>query len=359
MEIHQVVVSAAPFDAITSAALEIRHLLRLAGRSDLFAHHVHPQLVEDVLPLGRYTRHRPDAGRDDLLVFHASIGEPPVFDFLMERPERLVVVYHNISPAEYFRPFDPAFAGLLEAGRAELQALAERAVMAIAVSEYNAAELRRTGFRDVRVAPLMLDAYRLAAGEPDEPMVKWLAEMQEGPAFLYVGQFLPHKRPDLLLQAFHVLCTYVQPEARLFMAGAGRLPRYFDAVRSLAAELSLGSAHVLGPVTDEQLAALYSHIDVFVTASEHEGFCAPIIEAMFHGAPVVARACAAIPETTAGAAMLVPPEAGPLLLAEAMAELASNSELRTALVKKGKARARDLHPDVAGARFLEHLLSVA
>ena len=218
-----------------NAALEVRTLLRRAGvRSHIFARFIHPDVAGEVFPLETYTANSSGAA-DDVIVYHASIGQAEVTRFLLARPERLVLLYHNISPAEPFLPYDPAFAALLEGGRRELAELRGRVSLALAVSEFNAADLRAAGFPDVGVAPLIVDARRLVGVPPDPVATKALDEV-EGPVVLFVGQLLPHKRPDLLLQAFHVLSTYLVPDAHLVLVGPARLEPYRRAIESLVGE---------------------------------------------------------------------------------------------------------------------------
>ncbi len=358
MQIHQVLVTASPGDAITNSALELRALLRRVGASEVFARYIHPDLAGDVQLLDNYGRRDHRSGKDDLLLFHASIGEPKVFNFICERPERIVLVYHNISPAAPFLPYDPAFAGLLEAGRQELAALRDRVVLALADSQFNADELLALGYRDVRVSRLIIDVDRLRRLEPDPQTTAWLEEI-EGPVLLFVGQLLPHKRPDLLLKAFHVLVTYLVPSAHLLLVGANRLPGYAQALEQFRRELNLGAASFRGGLPLDAWAAHYRRADAFVTASEHEGFLVPIVEAMAFGVPVVARAHAAIPETLGGAGVLLPSEEDPVLMAEALAEVLTNQPLRTELIARGDRRLEDFDPDRARTAMLDHLLSVA
>lgn len=359
MEIHQILVSASQGDAITASAFELQRLLRRVGPSDIYARYFDPSLIGEVLPLAAFARRRrsrrPTA---DLLIFHASIGEPDVSSFIRERPERIVLVYHNISPARNFLTYDPAFAGLLEGGRRELELLRGRVTMAIAVSDYNAAELREIGYPDVRVAPLILDVRAMLNEVPDADTANHLATQIPGPVFLFVGQLLPHKRPDLLLKAFHLLVTYARPDAQLVLVGAGRLPRYRQALQSFAQELNL-RAWIAGSVTAQQLVAFYRRADVFVTASEHEGFCVPLVEAMAFGVPAIARGHAAIPETMGGAGLLLPEDDDPALMAEAMSAVADDRSLRDELVTAGHRRLSAFEPDNARATFLSHLADIA
>ena len=361
MEIHQVLVSASPADAVTGAALRLRELLRQVGPSEIYALHVHREMASEVRRLFHYPSRseRPDGGAN-MLVFHASIGEPQVLSFLLAQQDRLVVMYHNITPASYFRELAPGFADLLEAGRSELRYLSDKVDLALAVSAYNAAELVDMGFPDVRVAPLLVDVEGPGGVAVDDGMGPTLDRLLgTGPTLLFVGQLLPHKRPDLLLQAFHVLSTSLLPDARLILTGVGRIPAYRRALERLIHELGLHRATLTGHVTAEELAACWQAADVFVTASEHEGFCMPLAEAMAHQVPILARRCAAIPETVGDAGLLVDADAGPELLAEAMAELLGNAALRSELNRRAAVRVLDFAPTAAAETFVRHLLSVA
>jgi glycosyltransferase involved in cell wall biosynthesis len=354
MEIHQIVVAASPGDAVTNAALGYQTLLQRVGPSGVFARYVDPRLEGQVFPLSVYEA---CAHPDDLLIYHVSIGEPEVVQFLLSRPERLVLMYHNITPARYFADLDPAFAGLLACGRQELELLRERAELALAVSAFNARELEALGYKDVRVCPLPVDTAALRAVEPDEATMAEL-EAWDGPIVLFVGQLLPHKRPDLLLQAYHVLTTYLLPDAHLVLLGSARNEKYGRALTELATEMNLHRARVPGWVSTEQLAAYYRQADVFATMSEHEGVCVPILEAMSFDLPVVARSFGAIPETMGSAGLLLPPEEDPFLIAEALAEVLGSVPLRSELTRRGRDRLTAFGIDVAQAVFLRCLLQL-
>jgi glycosyltransferase involved in cell wall biosynthesis len=355
-EIHQVLVSAGSADATTNAALELRDQLRELGPSEIFARHIDPGLIGEVRWLAEFPRasRRPHA---DLIVYHASIGEPAVFSFLSERPEPLALVYHNITPPEFFVRYDSTFASLLEAGRYEVARLAERTVVAVAASEFNAADLRSMGYRKVEVAPLRVDPARLRAVPADRATESVLASI-DGPVLLFVGQVMPHKRHDWLLAAFHALVTYTEPESHLFMVGPARLAPFRQAVELFAAELRLRHARLTGPVSLEELAAYFRRADVFVTASEHEGFCVPLLEAMTFDVPVMARAHAAVPETLGGAGLLLDKEDSPLVAAEAVSAIVGDGSLRQALIDGGRERLSAVEDQGSRHEILGHLSAV-
>jgi glycosyltransferase involved in cell wall biosynthesis len=358
VRIHQVLVSASPGDAITNSAFELRNLLRNVAESEVFARNIHPGIADEVIDLSKYFLMSSSRPRDDLLLYHASIGDPEVHGFVMDRPERLVLVYHNISPAEAFIPYEPGFAGLLEAGRHDLTLLKDRVTMALCDSAYNAAELVDLGYADVRVSPLIIDPASLHGVERDEGTTHHLTEIVKGPTALFVGQILPHKRPELLVQMFHALVTYLVPEANLILVGSPRLPRYATAVQQQIVELGLHKAWITGAVPPETLRSFYERADVFVTASDHEGFCVPLLEAMTFELPIVARGTSAVPETLGGAGLVLDPDDGPLVMAEACATLMTDSDERQRLVAMGLERLLDFDPDDARRQVLEHLATV-
>jgi glycosyltransferase involved in cell wall biosynthesis len=134
---------------------------------------------------------------------------------------------------------------------------------------------------------------------------------------------------------------------------------YRSALARYSRELNLDRSSLFGWVSDEQLAALYRRADLFVTCSEHEGFCVPLLEAMAWDVPVVARRFAAVPETLGDAGVLVDPDDGPLVLAEAMHDALTDDALRRTLVDRGRARIEAYRPDRARNAFLAALAEVA
>ena len=334
--IHQLVVSGSAHDAITSCARNARTVLERVGPSRLLACNVEPSLEHEIDEIDEIDRSDVLTSGDPIL-YHASIGEERARRFLDAHLGSLIVWYHNITPARYFLPHDPAFARLLDGGRTHLARLAPSAAGAMAVSEYNARDLEALGFTGVRISPLLLDTQRLTGIQPDAVTVEHLQQL-DGPLLLFVGQLLPHKRPDLLLQAYHLLVTHHIPEAHLVLAGPQRSPVYANQIQRLARELHLPRCSIAGDVTDAELAAYHRGAAILVTASEHEGFCAPLVEAMAFGTPIVAIGSAAIPDTVGDGGLLLPPDTGPELLCEALVAVLEDEAMRQDLAARSSRR---------------------
>ena len=139
----------------------------------------------------------------------------------------------------------------------------------------------------------------------------------------------------------------------LLLVGQNRFARYADAVSAQVRELNLPQVHVVGSIDDARLAAMFRRATAFVTVSEHEGFCVPLLESLAFDVPVVARACAAIPETVGDAALLLPEWAGAELVAGAIDRIVSDADLRNDLIVRGRRRLRELTEVDASVAMLE------
>jgi L-malate glycosyltransferase len=355
VEIHQILAGAAFGDAITNEALELQALLRDVVPSEVFACHPHPSVSGRIHHLDHYERHVHSRAAHVLLLVHFSIAEPQIVAFLRRRPERAVLRYHNITPPHFFEAYDPVFAALLQQGRVELSSLADRMRLAIADSHYNELELHEHGYRNTAVVPLLTRIAPLTRMHGPAP--PWLDLPLPGtaPVVLFVGRIAPNKGHAHLLQAFHVLRTYLEPDARLYFAGGGEVPAYLRDLRRYAQSLGLAPVFT-GKIPEEDLAELYRRADVFVSMSEHEGFGAPLVEAMAFDVPVVAWATTAVGETVGDAGVLVA-ERDPALIAEAVAEVVRNAPLREQLVARGRDRVRHFAPERVSAAVIDHLMA--
>jgi glycosyltransferase involved in cell wall biosynthesis len=336
--IHQVIVGAGRGDAITSMASMLRERLRADGPSEIYAHHLPDDLHGDVLPLRDLGR----GHREDLLIYHASMGEPAVTRTLLSRPERIVVVYHNITPSEFFLAHAPEFAANLHWGRHELSLLRNRVVLAVAVSDFNARDLAAQGFENVHVIPAGLHPSRLHGVSPNGVLADSLNAAFPHGFVLAVSQVLPHKRHEALIHATALVQWVHELPLGLVIVGVARLPSYQRALAEVVRRQRLERVWFAGSVTESHLSTYYRMATVFASTSAHEGLSLPPLEAMSFGLPVIAREAGALAETIGTAGLLLPPDAGPCIIAEALAEVATNEALRTALRHRGFERVGEI-----------------
>jgi L-malate glycosyltransferase len=350
VRVDQVIPSLASRDAIGVHTVNLMRALRAAGiDADIFYGTCTPDMVEVGRPIGTLGRHA--HGR--VLLYQASIGSP-VFDTLMTRDEPKLVNYHNITPTALLASWEPAVAYETSLGRAQLARLAPKTVLAVADSHYNELELLALGYANTAVVPLLIDMTR-AGPSPDPSTERRLATQKAhgGSDLLFVGKVSPHKAPHDLVKMLSVYRRVYDPTARLHLVGSPLGERYGPALAEFVRDLGLEDAvEVTGSVDPSVLEAYYRAADVFVCASEHEGFCVPIVEAMGHGVPVVAYGSTAVPETV-GDAGLVLPSKDPLRFAAAVRRVVADDGLRARLATAARGRVGAFARDASTTRFVE------
>lgn len=353
--IHQVLVGAGPGDAITSMATRVRERLADRHESEIFAHFVATEVAADVRPL----RDLGPGRRDDVIIYHASYGAPEVTRALLDRPERLVVAYHNITPSVFFLAHEPQFAAGLQWGRHELSLLRDRTVLAIADSAFNAGELEHEGYRDVHVVPAGLHPARLRSVAPDPSLAGRLHAEHPHGYVLSVSQVLPHKRFEDLVAAMHLVQWVHDVPLGLVVVGAHRMPGYLRALERFGRSLRVQRVWFAGGVAESSLATLFRMAAMHVTTSVHEGLALPPLEAMSFGVPVIARDAGALGETLAGAGLLLPSSAGPALLSEAIVAVHRDQRLRNDLVARGLVRCDEVEARDTVGQFVALLEQAA
>lgn len=354
MRIDQVIPTLADRDAIGMHTVALRDALRRAGiASDIFYGACTPAVTGEGRPVTELGPPDPDRR----LLYQLSIGSP-VFDTVIDRPEPLLVNYHNITPAALLQQWEPAVGAEVALGRRQMEQLAARCTLAIADSHFNERELMAAGYAHTAVVPLLIDM--TSTGSPPDAEVTrrlHLAKASGGADLLFVGKVAPHKAPHDLVRMLSVLRRLWDPQARLHLVGSPLGARYAQSLGAFVERLDLGDAvHVTGPVTPAALEAYYRAADVFTCASDHEGFCVPLVEAMGHGVPVVAYGAAAVAETVGHGALVLPTKQ-PAVFAAAVARVLTDETLRRRLARAAAARGAELSLDRSTAAFVDLLCS--
>jgi glycosyltransferase involved in cell wall biosynthesis len=271
-----------------------------------------------------------------------------------ELPHGRIVQYHNVTPAEFFAPYDPALFRLALLARQDLATLVGRVDLALGVSEYNRQELEALGFSPTGVLPLAIDFSRITSAAARPALEKVLDD--EYVNFLFVGRIAPNKKIEDHIRLAEHYKRYVDAYYRfIFVGRCDAVPRYYAAIRALMTEYrQLNERFVFtGPVSDDELAVYYRRAAVYISLSEHEGFCAPLLEAMAADVPVLAYSAAAVPETLAGAGVQFAPK-DLEYAAELAGALAFDDDLRAQVIAGQRHRVKDFGDD----RILRDLQTV-
>jgi glycosyltransferase involved in cell wall biosynthesis len=324
--VHQVLATLGYGDAIGHEVLGIQRVLRDAGyESDIFVETVDPRLES----LTRDYRELVDASApDNLLLHHFSIGSK-ASRTAYALPDRMALSYHNITPPEYFAAVHRTLARQCFRGRRELHAYIDRCDLALGDSEFNRRDLESLGFPRTGVLPVVPDLSHL------DKAADWFVARQfddDWTNILFVGRVIGNKKIEDLIRIFHAYQSTFNPRSRLLIVGVFSVfERYFAALTHMAEELHLSDVHFVGHVSDAELIAYYEAADLFLCASEHEGFCVPLVEAFYKQVPVLAYAATAVPSTMDGAGVLYE-DKGPMHVAAVMDAILSDPGLQDRIV---------------------------
>lgn len=262
---------------------------------------------------------------DSVLIYHHSTGSDLVDEFCSARAGRKYVIYHNITPPRLLTSM-MGLAARSNRGLQQLSVLAESEALAVADSEFNAAELRRAGFPQVSVLPISLPNARREALQAAAAR----RVTSDHARFLYVGRLVPHKRVEDAIRAFAVYQEQYDANARVrIVGGKNDAPEYVSMLEQTCQHVN--GVTFMGKLVGEPLFSEYGNADFLLQLSEHEGFCVPLIEAMAADLVVLARAAAAVPETLDGCAIAFE-TAEPEPYAEAAHYLMHNQAQRDAVL---------------------------
>ncbi|MDD4870171.1 MAG: glycosyltransferase [Kiritimatiellae bacterium] len=322
LTIHQLVSGFALGDAISSEALSIKDICTRMGITSFIyapATRISPDMVHVARRMEDFA-----AGPDDIVIYHHSILSEAT-DTYITSSGRKVLLYHNITPAGFFNPFDSEVATQLRTARDDLKRIAAAADARWAVSRYDALELDALGFKDVRVFPLIFNIPQYTVAPDPSILGKFSADLTN---ILCVGRLAPNKCIEELILAFAWYNKSIDPFSRLIIVGSKQtVPAYYAMLRMLAGELDLANVCFEDFASPVGVAAYYRVADVFVSVSRHEGYCLPLIEAMHSSVPVIARAIGGMPEAMDGAGVLFD-DMNPCELAELIHDVVSNPMIR-------------------------------
>jgi len=295
--------------------------------------------------------------KEHILIYHHCVNLPEGLELFREHRGPRVLRYHNVTPPELLRPYSEAIAHGCALGREETLALLSFQPEAIwADSHYNLHELQIAGApaSQCAVIPPFHLIEELHAVTSDAAVAKSLTDGRKN--ILTVGRIVPNKGAHRLVEALGVMRAQGRPLPRLHIVGkiTPGLEQYAEGLSSTAAELGVAEdikMHV--NVSLGGLRALYESSQLFAIASDHEGFCVPLVEAMSFGLPIVALAAAAVPETLGDAGLLWP-TTDARVWAATFARVLRDENLATELSQRGRRRYADnFSKEITGKMFHE------
>lgn len=351
MRIFQLLPVIAFGDAVGNDTRALKNALSAAG----YETEIYADVVDGRLPKGTARRYdmMPKVEADDVIIYHLSTGHK--MNYILEKyPCRKIIMYHNVTPAKYFAGYNRDGYENCRQGIRAAKMMRNTAEFCFADSEYNKQELISYGYRcDIEVLPILIP-FEDYAKEPNKKTVKAFSDGKTN--ILFTGRIVPNKKQEDLITAFYYYNKYINRNSRLILAGSYvGMERYKSRLEHYAEELGLeDSVYFSGMAKFNDILAYYSAADVFLSMSEHEGFCVPLVEAMYFNIPIIARDTSAIAGTLGGSGILLP-DNDPMAAAEMINRVITDGELRNAIIHNQKIRLKDFDNKKIQKQFLESM----
>ena len=343
--IYQLTEALTPGDAISSAVLAMDAFLKKRGMAcGVFVGRGGDHCAAGAVSADRMPK---TLKTSDWLFYQYSTGSA-LNDFFAVQNCHRVLVYQNITPAEYFEPYDPVLADRLRWGREQLREIVPTLDFALASSEYSARELRELGCERVYVLSVPVDFSRYG-GEGDETL---RAKLSDGKTnILFVGRQVPNKCIEDVLLFADYYAAATGDNCRVVLAGDRSLRSYAEKIDALPLSVEVCNP---GRVSQSELTAMYRTASLFLCMSEHEGFCVPLLECMHYGVPILAYAAAAVPETLGVGGQCFAEKSFPAVAERMYALLRDERERERTLLAQRK-RLEDFSGEKVMERFAEIL----
>jgi len=300
MEIHQFATSLSYGDAISDEMLEIQKVLRERGyNSEIFIRFYEPRMAKYIKDYKDYTQYR---AKDNVVIFHFSIGSP-VSKMFFRIPDKKIMIYHNITPYEYFLDTHRILSRECYKGRLEIKLFVDKVDLALGDSEFNRNELEHFGYPNTGVLPLLMNLSKF--DQPGDPVVRRIFDNGKW-TLLFVGRVIPNKKFEDVIKIFNFYKKCFNPNSQLILAGDYRgMERYYAALQRMVNDLELSDVCMTGHVEFSELVSYFKLADVYLSMSEHEGFGVPLLEAFYNQIPVVALTAGAVEETMNGGGIIL------------------------------------------------------
>lgn len=322
-------------DAVSNDALAIHRLLKREGYDAILcverANYV-PQNEKIISTLDLSF-----IDSDDIVLYHLSTGTTLNYRFGRLKC-RKIVRYHNITPPQFFQNLMTLKVASSMDGYYGAKYLADKVDLCICDSDFNRQDLIRMNYRcPIYVAPILM-AFEDYRTKPDHNILQMLENHVD---IIFTGRIAPNKRQEDVIRAFYYYQKYYNPDARLHLVGnpSGMEP-YYEKLQGYIKRLGGCNVHFTGHIPFAEMLAYYKGADLFLCMSDHEGFCVPLVEAMYFSLPIVAKDAAAVGETLGDSGVLLK-DSNPIEAAAIMNRIIRDEQLRNSVIESEKTRLLD------------------
>jgi glycosyltransferase involved in cell wall biosynthesis len=279
-------------DAVSNHAVELDGMLRQLGlETGLYSKWHHEKMRDACIDLNEL---KPTD--EDVVILHFSGHSQYALPYLQELRCTKICLYHNITPHTFFKKGTALHEHCLK-GREQLQEIIRDFHYFWGVSKYNLQELIEAGVnpKTCAIVPIVVNPSRISSNT---------TQTREAGAWMFLGRIASNKGHAKLVDLFaSVRQERPSLASKLYLVGGWQAtdPCYKELIQQVS-RLGLSDCIVItGKVADAEVENYFARASIYVSASEHEGFGVPLIEAAHRDLVVVALTKAAVGETLGNA----------------------------------------------------------
>lgn len=340
-------------DAIGNDTLALEQLIKKMGyKTGIYAECIDSRIGRGIAKDYKYL---PELSENDIVIYHLSTGTDLTYLFGNLKCKK-VVIYHNITPPYFFQNYNSTVKKLIESGLESAAWLADKVDYCLAVSEFNKRDLIDMGYKcPIDVLPILIP-FEDYDKEPDAETVKKYSDGYTN--ILFTGRIAPNKCQEDVIKSFSFYQKYYNTKSRLIFVGTdGSFENYRNKLERYAGLLGVENVIFTGHIKFSEILAFYKVADLFLCQSEHEGFCVPLVEAMYFGIPILAYDCCAIGETLGCGGILLK-EKNALETAGMMDYIIRDDYIKAKIREGQKLRLKDFSYEVISERFKQLMQKV-
>lgn len=237
----------------------------------------------------------PHLGKEDIVLYHFAVGSI-ITELIKKMDCCKVLVYHNITPSEFYEPYNVGAVEACKEGERQVLELKKYIDYCLADSAYNKEQLIKIGYEcKIDVLPILMrfDDYEK---DPDAAVIEKYGDKKKN--IIFTGRIAPNKKQEDVIKAFYYYKKYWNSQSRLILVGGyNEEDLYYKKLKKYVERLKVEDVVFTGHISFREILAFYYVADVFLCMSEHEGFCIPLVEAMKFEIPIIAYNSSAIGET--------------------------------------------------------------
>jgi len=314
-------------DAVGNDTIAIDSIIKELGYdTKIYAENIDHRIAKGLV---KNVKRMPELQKHDVVIYHLSTGTV-LNEQLSSFNCRKLIVYHNITPPHFFKGYSQVSEVLCSEGIKGVQRLREVAEYCWADSAYNRKELLNYGYKcNIDIIPIVIpfDNY---AKRPKQLIINKYRDDYVN--IVFVGRVVPNKKQEDIIKTFYYYKKYINFKSRLFLVGSYYgMEKYYEKLRMYVQELKLSDVHFTGQIKFNELLSYYHLADVFLCMSEHEGFCIPLIEAMYFGIPIIAYDDTGVRDTLNGAGFRLETK-DCIIAAEMIDQVVSKKEIKKYLI---------------------------